>query len=351
MLTKKNFEKYARSFCEWCEYPAAKYKVALDFLEVDYSDKSLIDLRGKFLKSDIVLELRDTQYYDGSWGKLFSVEDKKPEKKTRFIRNTMNALSRCVYIGLRIGDNSDILTLALEHLEDILKDRAYNLIKKYSSGRNERLIPSNLCDVAAMADAISADNCNSLGDDLFNQWNYIAACAFEDGEYSHERDKKAQHELLGTREDRLVPMPLGLLLSKGRSRNISESLQESMRDYYAGNAYHHGHFWAVPLDKIRENPPVWVDKYSQRIFPTVDYINQFRDTGKYLDDTIDWLELNKNQDNLWDFGPQVSFDPWGGQRYFSTNKNYKYNRIVNCTIEVLRVFKLYLDNNRPCKYV
>ena len=345
MLTRENFRKYARNFYEWCEYPAVKYKVLLDFLDVDYNDSGLSELRGEFLKSDIVLELRNTQKYDGTWGKFHSIVDKKPEIKTRFPQNTMTALSRCIYIGLKIEDNSDILTLALEHLEDILRDKSYSLLKKYSSGNNERLVPWNLCDVAAMTEAISPNNYNSLCDDLFNQWNYIAICAFEDGEYSHERDKKAQHELLGTREDRLVPLPLGLLLSKGREKDITESLQNAMRDYYGKNAYYNGHFWCVPLDKIKENPPVWFDKYSRRIFPTIDYINQFKNTKKYLNDTIEWLENSKNQDNLWDSGPQVSFDPIGDRRYFSTNKNYKYNRIINCTIEVLNAFKTYLDNN------
>jgi len=344
MLTRENFIKYAENFYDWCEYPTVKYKVKLDFLDVDYNGESLTELRKEFLKSDIVLELRDTQDYNGTWGKLHSVVDKKPEIKTRFYRTTMGALSRCIYIGLRIDDNSDILTLALQHLEDILRDKSYSLLRKYSSGNNERLIPWNLCAVASMVEAISPDNYNSLCDDIFDQWNYIAICAFEDGGYSHERDKKGQHELLGTREDRLVPIPLGLLLGKGRT--IPDSLQQAMCDHYGKNAYHHGHFWAVPLDKIRENPPVWVDKYSQRIFPTIDYINQFKNTRKYLDDTIDWLEINKTQDNLWDFGPQVSFDPWGDNRYFSTNKNHKYNRIVNCTMEVLSVFKKYLDNNK-----
>ena len=338
MLTRENFRKYARDFYDWCEYPAVKYKILLDFLDVDYNDESLTDLREEFLKSDIVLELRDTQDYNGTWG--------KSEIKTKFMQNTGHAISRCIYIGLRIEDNSDILTLLLENLEDVLRDKTYTLIKKYKYAyeTNERSVPWGLSGVATMTEAISPNNYNSLGDNLFNQWMYIAICAFEDGEYSHERDKKAQHELLGTRENRLVPLPLGLLLSKGRE--ISESLQNAMCDYYGKNAYHNGYFWAVPLDKIKENPPVWVDKYSQRIFPTVEYINQFRNTGEYLDDTIDWLEINRNQDNLWDFGPQVSFDPIGCNRYFSTNNNNRYNRIVNCTVQVLSQFKKYLDNNK-----
>ena len=336
MLTRENFEKYARNFLNRCEYPAVRYKISLDFLDMPH--ESLSELRREFLKSDIVLELRDTQDYNGTWGKLYSVVDKKPERKTKFERTTMCALARCIYIGLRIEDDSDILTLGLEHLEAILSDKSYNLIKKYSSGNNERLVPWNLCSVAAMVEAISPNN--NLCDDLFNQWNYIAICAFEDGEYSHERDKKAQHELLGTREDRLVPLPLGLLLSKGRV--ISPELEKAMLDCYGRNAYYHGYFWDKTLCKPHED---FVDKYTQRYFPTIDYINQFKGTREYLSETIDWLERSRNQDNLWDFGSQVSFDPWGDRRYFSTNKNYKYNRMVNCTMEVLSVFKKYLDNN------
>jgi hypothetical protein len=336
MLTRKKFLDYAENFLNRCEYPAVKYKVSLDFLDMPH--ENLADLRKEFLRSDIVSELRDTQDYNGTWGKLHSVTDKKPDAKTKFSRTTMNALRRCIYIGMRTEDESDILTLALEHLEDILRDKSYSLIKKYGYEKNERAVPWQLSGVAGMVEEISPNN--ELCEDLFNQWNYIAICAFEDGEYSHERDKKAQHELLGTREDRLVPLPLDLLLSKGRG--VSPELEKSMLDYYGKNAYYHGHFWDKSLDKLPEN---FVDKHTQRYFPTIDYINQFRNTHEYLDETVDWLESSKNQDNLWDYGTQVSFDPWGSWRYFSTNKNYRYNRTVNCTMEVLSVFKKYLDNN------
>ena len=201
------------------------------------------------------------------------------------------------------------------------------------------MIPWNLYAVASIIEAISPNH--ELCDDIFNQWNYIAICAFEDGEYSHERDKKAQHEIFATREDRLVPMALSLLLKRG----IEPKLEDAMRDYYAKGAYHHGYFWDFALDKMRDNPPVFADKFTQRYFPVIDYINQFKRTREYLEAAVDWLESSKNQDNLWDYGPQVSFDPWGAWRYCSANKNYKYNRLVNCTMEVLHVFKKYLDNN------
>ena len=130
MLTRENFRKYAANFADWCEYPAVKYKVALDFLDAPYDN--LADLRREFLKSDIVTELRKTQDYDGKWGNnLHDQSDKKPEIKTKFPQCTMYALRRSLYIGLRIDDESDILTLALEFLEELLQDKTYSLLKKY----------------------------------------------------------------------------------------------------------------------------------------------------------------------------------------------------------------------------
>jgi hypothetical protein len=346
MLTREKFVNDAQNFYDWCEYPAVKYKVALDFLGLPYDYDELADLRREFLKSDIVTELRNTQDYDGKWGSnLHDPSDKNPEIKTKFSQCTLNALRRSLYIGLRLEDESDILTLALEYLEEILQDKTYRLLRKYFRGNNEREIPWNVGAVACMIEAISPNH--ELCGDVFNQWNYIAISAFEDGEYSHERNKKAQHELFGTRENRLVPMEVGfgLLLSKNKERRVSESLEKSMLNYYGRNVYHNGYFWDFALDKMGENPPVFTNKFTQRYFPTIDYINRFKFTRKYLDETVNWFDSSKNQDNLWDYGSQVSFDPWGSWRYFSANKNYKYNRLVNCTMEVLHVFKKYLDNN------
>jgi len=168
MLTRENFKKYAQNLYDRCEYPAVKYKAALDFLDLPY-DK-LADLRREFLKSDIVMELRNTQDYYGKWsGKLNSVTDKNPEIKTKFMRTTLNALNRCLYIGLRLEDDSDILTLSLEYLEEILEDKSYSLLRKYIRGNNERLIPWNIYAIASMIEAISPNH--ELCDDIFNQWN------------------------------------------------------------------------------------------------------------------------------------------------------------------------------------
>ena len=57
------------------------------------------------------------------------------------------------------------------------------------------------------------------------------------------------------------------------------------------------------------------------------------------------LVLGQNAGGLWDWDPQTK-DPWGYFGYFSTNRNYKHNRIVDCSMEVLNFLKTYIDHNK-----
>lgn len=59
---------------------------------------------------------------------------------------------------------------------------------------------------------------------------------------------------------------------------------------------------------------------------------------------MEWLLENAREDGLWDWGPQVK-DPWGYFEYFSCNRHYSHNRVVDCTVEVLSFLKRYLEHN------
>jgi hypothetical protein len=114
-----------------------------------------------------------------------------------------------------------------------------------------------------------------------------------------------------------------------------------MLDYYGRHAYERGNFWDKSLVNL---PEQFVADKTRRYFHTIKYINQFRDTKEYLQETMDWLLKNKMNSGFWDYGTQVK-DPWGYYGYFSTNRNYKYNKVVDATMEVLSVMKTYLDRN------
>ncbi len=234
MLTREYFLSLAKNFYDWCEYPAVKYKILFHLMDIPYEDDSLQALRPAFLGSDIVNQLYETQSANGNWGPL---RDKDYSSKSIF-PTTLVAIERCLYIGLTLEDK-DILFLALEYLEEFLtgtsKTKLYN--------KNERAIPWQMCEIAMHAERIRPNH--PLCDKIWNEWYYIAGRAFEDGVYSHERDKKAQQELLATREDRLVPIPIGLLHT--RADQLQPSLEQAMLEHYGRHAYEHGYFWDKSL--------------------------------------------------------------------------------------------------------
>lgn len=225
-----------------------------------------------FLKSDIVEELYREQDIYGGWGRLHS---KDYSVKAKF-PTSLVAINRCLYIGLTIDDR-DILLSAYEYLESFLlgtsHERLYN--------KNERAIPYQKGIICEAIESIKPYN--SLCDTTYGQWLYIVSRAYEDGEYSYEREKAAQHEVFLTREDRLVPMQFGLLLK--RRENISPELEDAMLRHHGGHAYHHGYFWQHCLAKL---PDSFVYEKTRRWFHSFNYINQFRGSGLYLADTVDW---------------------------------------------------------------
>lgn len=328
MLTRSDFLKYAKNLYDYCEYPSVRYKILYHFFDAAYDDERLAMLRHDFQYGDIVNELYDTQEADGGW---VTVSSKDYSVKAKF-PTSFTAINRCLYIGLSLEDR-DILISAMDYLEDFLSGRSRE--KLYN--KNERAIPWQTADISLMIERIKPYN--ELCDEHYARWLYIIDRAFEDGEYSYERDKAAQHDVFFTREKRLVPLRTEFLLC--RREQVSGVLEDAMLRYFGGYAYIHGHFW----DNCPANlPERFVYNKTRRWFHSFNYINQFKGSGLYLSGAVDWLMQNVNEDGLWDYGPQVN-DPWGYFNYFSLNKKYKHNRVVDCSMEVLNFLKKYLLNN------
>ena len=78
---------------------------------------------------------------------------------------------------------------------------------------------------------------------------------------------------------------------------------------------------------------------------TMHYINQFQGSARYLQNAVGWLMEQVGADGLWDWGPQTK-DPWGYFGYFSCNRHYQHNRVVDGSMEILKFLKKYIDNNQ-----
>jgi hypothetical protein len=325
---KEAFQKAALRLYDYCEYPAVRYNILFRLLETPYSDEKLTAMRADFLKSDIVEELFREQDRYGGWGRLFS---KDYSAKDKFPASFV-AITRCLYIGLTIDDR-DILTCANEYLEGFIDGTSH---EKFPLSK-ERVIPWNTAAVCNLIESIKPYN--PIADSAYSEWLYIAERTFTGGEYSYERERTAQHEVFLTREDRLVPMQTELLLK--RRDQMPPKLEDAMMRHYGEHAYHHGHFWDKSPAKL---PNDFVYEKTRRWFHAFNYISQFRGSALWLADSVEWLLENQNADGLWDWGTQTK-DPWGYFGYFSTNRNYRHNRVVDCTMEILSFFRKYIDNN------
>lgn len=315
MITYDELGRHAKALLEFCEYPAVQYKVKFTVLGVPYEDKELSLLRKAFLESDIVEEMYQTQDVYGGWGRFqskdYSVKAKIPTFGV--------GIERCLYIGLTVEDR-DILFMAAEYLKELLLGTSHEKVRE----KNERAVPWHKAKVCNLLEAVIPNS--PLCDETWRQWLFIAGRAYENGEYSYEKDRAAQHEVFLTRESRLVPMQSELLLK--RRAEIPHSLEAAMLRHLGGYASENGHFWDKTPDRLPEN---FVYNKTRRWFHTFHYINQFRGSALYLKDAVDWIMENVREDGLWDWGTQVK-DPWGYFGYFSCNRNYKYNRVVTARL-------------------
>ncbi len=327
-MTHDMFCRHAKALLAFCDYPAVQYKVKFTLLGTPYEDRGLSLLRKDFLKSDIVEEMYQTQDENGGWGRL---QSKDYSVKAR-IPTSGVGIERCLYIGLTLEDR-DILFMAREYLQELLLGTS----REKPWEKNERALPWHRATVCNLMEAISPGS--PLCDETWHQWRYIAGRAYEDGEYSYEKDRAAQHEVFLTREDRLVPMQSELLLK--RRGEIDDSLEDAMLRHLGGYASRNGHLWDKTPDRL---PETFVYNKTRRWFKTFRYINQFKGSGLYLADAVEWLLENAREDGLWDWGSQVK-DPWGYFGYFSCNRHYSHNRVVDCTIEVLDFLRQYMENN------
>ena len=324
---EKIVNEAAMKLFDFCDYPAVKYRI-LQLVGEAPDTERIKRLHGEFLHSDIVEQLYNEQDIKGGWGQFRS---KDYSVKTVFPTSQV-AIRRCLYIGLTY-DYRDILMLANEYLEGILD----GTIKAKCSEKNERANPWQTAEVCEQIEAIRPNN--PICDSTIAQWNYIAGRAYEDGEYSYERDRAAQHEVFLTREARLVPMQPGLLLK--RRGQLGRGIEEAMLCHLGEGAYHNGYFWAECPEKL---PEEFVGSKTRRWFHSFNFINQFRGGARYLSHVVEWLLDNRNKDGIWDYGPQIK-DPWGYFGNFSINRKYAHNRVVDCTMEILSFLFKYIENN------
>lgn len=311
--------------------PVVRYKLLKDVVGVSADKPEMKMLKEEVLKNPLVHELEEEQQYDGSWGRLHSIDYSVKKKfPTTFI-----AVERALYIGLDKSDN--ILFNAFEHIREVFLNKA----RVPDRGEvNERWPALNQFRMATVLESI--EPYNELVEQVWHTWFYIVQRVFREGAYNDEYDRKAQREVFGITGGRLVPLPFVFLLL--RRDDIPDRLQQLMLDYCWERHLKNGYFW--PEAKLHQLPESFCHNKTRRWFSSLEFFTAFSGNSRYLQGPVEWIMNGRSEDGLWDFGPQIK-DPFGYYRYLSTGGwKKRSNRILDCTVEILVILKKYLDSNQ-----
>ena len=310
--------------------PVVRYKLLKDVVGYSADKQEMKELKEEVLKSPLVAELEEEQLYDGSWGRLHSLDYSVKKKfPTTFI-----AVDRALYIGL---DKSDIILFnAFEHVREVFQHKARVPDRGEVNERWPALIQYRIATVLEKIEPY-----NEYADPVWHTWLYIVQRVFREGAYNYEHDRKAQREVFGITGERLVPLPVAFLLL--RRKDVPNSLQQLMLDYCWENHLENGYFW--PEAKLHQLPAFSNNK-TRRWLNSFEFFTAFSGNSRYLQVPAEWIMNGRCEDGMWDFGPQIK-DPYGYYRYLSTEGWRKqYNRVIDCTVEILALLKKYLDSNQ-----
>lgn len=310
--------------------PVVRYKLLKDIAGYSAEKPEMKALKEEVLKSPLVAELDEEQQYDGSWGRLYSIDYSVKKKfPTTFI-----AVDRALYIGLDKSDN--ILFNAFEHIREVFQHKA----RVPDRGEvNERWPALIQYQIAAVLEKI--EPYNEYADQVWHTWLYIVQRVFREGAYNYEYDRKAQREVFGITGERLVPLPFEFLLL--RRKDIPNRLHQPMLDYCWERHLKNGYFW--PEAKLHQLPAFYHQK-TRRWLNSFEFFTSFSGNARYLQGTAEWIMNGRNENGMWDFGPQMK-DPFGYFRYLSTEGwKKRQNRVIDCTVEILVLLKKYLDSNQ-----
>jgi hypothetical protein len=100
-----------------------------------------------------------------------------------------------------------------------------------------------------------------------------------------------------------------------------------------------------PDGKLDVLPNSFRNSKTSRHMNTMESMVCFRNASVYLQPAVEWLLAGRDEDGLWDYGPQAA-DPFGYTRKLAAPDWRKpVNRKLDCTMEVLVLLKEYIRNN------
>ena len=329
MKEVKTIEEIAHRILQEDSDPVVRFRLLRDVLKVSLDTDTLTDARREMLQSRWILELKNEQEEDGSWGRFHSAMKTKGK-----IGTTEAAVERGLALGLEASD--PIFRAAINYLSRLLM----GLIGfPDPPERNNRWAKGKQLFAAATLARI----CPTLRilDETWELWATIARHTFNSGTYDPEAEIQAHQMLTGAsvRDSYLVlNNRYTLALLGSRPTNLSKALENALVDWVW-----HKEEGIRYLEISLSNPPRrFTPGMFDRFFTSLELISYFPSWRRFADDLIDWLWSNRNGEGLWDFGPRANRSV-----YFPLSESWrrKRKRQHDWSTRVLALLRNYYDSS------
>ena len=325
MMKEEAIEETARRILQEGSDPVVRFRLLRDVLKAPLDTDTFANARQEMLRSRWILELKNEQKEDGSWGRFHSAIKTKGK-----IGTTEAAVERGLALGL--GAFDPIFQAAVDYLSRLLEG---TIDFPDPPERNNRWATGKTLFVAATLARI----CPTLPilDRTRELWTTIARETFNSGKYDPEAETRAHQMLTGAsvKDSYLVlNSRYQLALIGSRAKKLSRTLENALVDWVWHKEDGVGYL-EIPLSN---RPQRFTPSMFDRLFTSLELLSHFPSWRKLAGNVVDWLWGQRNQAGFWDFGPRASMSC-----YFPLSGSWpkKHDQQHDWSVRVLALLRNY----------
>jgi hypothetical protein len=308
--------------------PVIRFRLLRDVKKALPDTNMLIQAKQEMLKSRWILELKNEQREDGSWGRFHSAMETRGKTIT-----TEAAVERGLALGLEASD--PVFHTAINYLSRLLEG---TVDFPDPPERNNRWVTGKQLFAAATLSRI----CPTLSilDKTWELWATIAEHTFASGRYDPEAEIRAHQTLTGAsvKDSYLVlNNRYQLALLGSRAAKLPKAVENALVQWVWHKDDGVGYL-EIPLANLpRRFTPGMLD----RLFTSLEILSYFPSWRRFADHIIDWLWKQRSSEGLWDFGPRASMSV-----YFPLSENWRKakHRQHDWSTRVLAILRNFHDS-------
>ncbi len=309
--------------------PVVRYRLLRDILRISADDSELIQARRDLSRSRCFQQLKHEQRSDGSWGRFHS-SDRSTKQR---IPTTEVGVNRAIAIGL--DHNHLILRKAARYITRILKGK---LAFPDPAEKNNRW-PIGVRLIAASTLSLIQPNLQIL-DDTLELWLTIVNKTFASGRYDSKAEIYAHRELTSaTVKNSYLTLDnkYQLILISSCANALSRKIERALLTWIWNKQNGIGYI-GQPLFRLDTHLGTGS---MERWLTSVEIFSRFKGWRPFASKMIDWLWVNRDQQQLWDFGPMAK----STYSYFPLSSNWRSekNRQYDWSVRILTLLRNYYD--------